>query len=62
MLTLAGLQVPVTEFVEIDGNVGAGDPLQMAGMGLKVGILGGLTVMVTVIGVPVQPAAKGVTV
>ena len=47
MLTTVGTQVPAMPLFDVLGNVGAAVPLQKAGMGLKVGVTDGLTVVVT---------------
>ena len=60
LLTVAGLQVPVIPFVDVVGSVGATAPLQIGAIALKVGNTEGFTVIVTVTGVPTQPAAVGV--
>ena len=57
LLTTAGLQVPVIPLVEVVGNVGAGDPEQKAGIGLKVGVTFGVTVTLKVVVVAHCPAA-----
>ena len=53
---VAGLQVPVNPLVEVAGNAGGTDPVQMAGMALKVGVILGLTVTVNVAVVAHWPA------
>ena len=50
LLTIAGDQVPVTPFVEVVGNIGATDPLQIGATALNVGVILPLfTVMVSVV-------------
>ena len=49
MLTAAGDQVPVIPFVDVDANVGAGDPLQIGAMALNVGVILLFTVTVNVV-------------
>jgi hypothetical protein len=44
LLTVAGLQVPVTPLVEVVGKRGAAAPLQMAAMVAKEGVTIGFTV------------------
>jgi hypothetical protein len=39
LLTVAGLQVPVIPLLDVPCNVGAADPLQIAGNALKVGVI-----------------------
>ncbi len=47
LLTIAGLQVPVTPLVDVAGSTGAVDPLQIGPTGAKVGVIpGGVTVTV----------------
>ena len=48
LLIVAGDQVPAMPLFEVLGNVGAAVPLQKAGIGVKVGVTDGLTVVVTV--------------
>ncbi len=45
LLTVAGLQVPLMPLVDVRGNTGAGSPWQMAGTGLKMGVVDGFTVI-----------------
>ena len=45
LFTVAGDHVPAIPFVEVVGNVGAGDPLQMGAIGLNTGVTVALTVM-----------------
>ena len=47
MLTTVGDQVPAMPLFEVLGKVGAAVPLQKAGIGVKVGVTDGLTVVVT---------------
>lgn len=54
LLMLDGDQVPVTLFVDKSGRAGACPPAQIGGIGLKVGVVGGVTFMV-VDAVVVQP-------
>jgi hypothetical protein len=51
LLTVAGLQVPVIEFVEVVGNVGTVPPLHMVNEvpKLKAGVMLGFTVTVKVV-------------
>ncbi len=53
MLTVAGDQAPVIPLVEVVGKLGAGSPLQIAGIALKVGV----AVPVTVIAIVVEAVA-----
>ena len=39
MFTVAGVQVPVIPFVEVVGRTGAVEPLQIAAIGLKIGLI-----------------------
>jgi hypothetical protein len=48
LLTVAGLHVPIIPLVEVVGRTGAGDPLQIGAMALKVGVVGEFTVTVSV--------------
>ena len=48
VLLNAGAHVPVIPLVDVNGNVGAAAPLQIAAIGLKVGVMFGLTVTVNV--------------
>ena len=43
LLTAAGDQLPVIPFVETVGKIGATAPLQMAAIGVNVGVLVGFT-------------------
>ena len=56
LLTGDGLHVPVIPFVDVVGSTGAAEPLQMAGTALKVGIVCGVTVTVSVAVVAHNPA------
>ena len=47
--TVAGNHVPVIPFVEVVGNTGAIDPLQIGAMTAKVGVTLGVTVTVSVV-------------
>jgi hypothetical protein len=47
LLTVAGLQDPVIPFVDVLGNAGAAEPMQIAGIAVKVGVI--VPVVVTVI-------------
>ena len=47
MLIVAGDQVPAMPLFEVLGKVGAVVPLQKAGIGVKVGVTDGLTVVIT---------------
>ena len=49
MFTDAGLQVPIMPLVEVVRSTGAGDPLQIGAMALKVGVVEGFTVTVSVV-------------
>jgi hypothetical protein len=46
----AGVQVPVTPFVDVVGSAESGEPKQIAGTASKVGVIAGLTLMVNVVG------------
>ena len=48
MSTVAGLHVPGIPLLDVAGNTGAAAPLQIAGIAVKVGIVCGLTVTVSV--------------
>ena len=57
LLTVEGLHVPVTPFVEEAGNTGGADPLHMGATGLNAGTVRfGFTVTVTVAVVAHWPA------
>ena len=47
LLIVAGDQVPAMPLFEVLGKVGAVVPLQKAGIGVKVGVTDGLTVVIT---------------
>ena len=49
VLMVAGFQVPVIPLVEVVGNGGAFAPLHIGGTALKVGVVTGLTVTVSVV-------------
>ena len=40
LFTDAGFQLPGIPFVEVPGNTGAADPLQIAGIAVKTGTVG----------------------
>jgi hypothetical protein len=48
LLTVEGLHVPLIPFVDVDGNTGATDPLQIGAIAAKVGVIPGVTVTVSV--------------
>ena len=50
LLTVAGLQVPVTPLVEVAGNTGAAAPEQIGAIAAKAGITCGVTFTVIVTG------------
>jgi hypothetical protein len=56
LLTLAGDHVPVMPLVDVSGRIGASDPLQIGGIGVKVGTMLLLTVTVIVVVVAHWPA------
>jgi hypothetical protein len=56
VLFKAGAQVPVIPLVEVVGRGANGSPEQIAATGLKVGVIFGLTVMVSVAVVAHCPA------
>ena len=56
LLLNAGLQVPVTPFVEVVGNTGDAAPAQIAAIGAKVGVTFGVTVISSVVVVAHCPA------
>ena len=47
LLTTAGFQVPVTPLLDVVGKVGAVAPLQIAAIAVNVGVIFGVTVIVT---------------
>jgi len=49
LLTTAGVQVPVTPFVDVNGNTGATAPLQIGVTAAKVGVTFGVTVISNVV-------------
>ena len=49
LLTVAGDQVPVIPFDDINESTGATEPSHIAATGLKVGVTFGLTVIVSVV-------------
>ena len=49
VLLNAGDHVPVIPLVDVIGNVGAAAPLQIAAIGLNVGVMFGLTFTVNVV-------------
>ena len=49
LLTVAGFQVPLMPLVEVVDNVGAAVPEHKTGTGLKVGVIGVLTVTLSVV-------------
>ena len=49
VLLNAGAQLPVIPLVDVIGNVGAAAPLQIAAIGLNVGVMFGLTFTVNVV-------------
>ena len=56
LLTVAGLQVPLTPFVEVVGSTGATDPGQIGFIAANIGTVCGLTVTVRVAVVAHNPA------
>ena len=56
VLLTAGAHVPVIPLVDVVGSTGATDPLQIEGTAVKVGVIKGLTVTVSVVGVAHNPA------
>ena len=56
VLLNAGAHVPVIPSMDASGNIGAAAPLQIAAIGLKVGVMFGLTVTVKVVVVAHWPA------
>ena len=57
LFIVAGDQEPVIPFSDAVGKTGAAVPLQKAGIGLKVGITDGVTLMVNVVIAPHCPAS-----
>ena len=58
LLTVAGLQEPANAFVDVAGNIGAGDPLQIAVNGVNVDATGLFNVSTKVaVGKPHCPVA-----
>jgi len=55
VLIEAGLQEPATPLVETDGRTGAAEPIQSVPIGLKDGVIEGVTVIVIVPFVPHCP-------
>ena len=51
VLLTAGAHVPVIPLLDVVGSTGAADPLQIAGIAVKVGMVCGLTVTVNVVGI-----------
>ena len=56
MLTVAGLHVPIMPFVEEVGSTGAAVPLHIEAIALKVGVVEGLTVTVSIVPAAHWPA------
>ena len=56
MFTIAGLHTPLIPLVEVVGKTGAVAPLHIDAIGLNVGVINGLTVMVSVVGIAHTPA------
>ena len=56
VLLTAGAQVPVIPLFEVVGSTGAAAPLQIEGTAVKVGVINGLTVTVSVAVVAHNPA------
>jgi hypothetical protein len=56
LLTVAGLHVPVIPLLEVTGNTGAGAPLHIGAIAVKVGTTFGLTVTVNVAVLAQRPA------
>ena len=61
LLTVAGDQVPVIPFADVNGSTGATSPVQIGAMTAKVGVTFGLTVTVNVV-VDAHWPASGVNV
>ena len=61
LFIVAGDQEPVIPFSDVVGKTGAAVPLQNAGIGLKVGITDGVTLMGNVV-IPLHCPASGVNV
>ena len=57
--TVAGDHVPVMPFVEVVGKMGAIPPVQIAGIGLNVGVILGVTVII-LLKIVAQPLPSGV--
>ena len=57
LLTVAGFQVPAMPLVEVAGNIGGTEPLQIVLTAAKVGVRFGLTVTVVVVLLAHCPAA-----
>ena len=57
VLFKAGAHVPLIPFVEVVGNAASGSPEHIAATAAKVGVISGLTVMVSVVVVAHCPAA-----
>ena len=62
MLTAAGDQVPVIPFVDVDANVGAGDPLHIGAIALNVGVIFPLFTVTVNVAVLAHCPALGVNV
>ena len=56
LLTVAGFQVPLIPLVDVVDNVGAAVPEQNAGTAVKVGVMSGSTVTLSVVVVAHCPA------
>ena len=56
ILLTAGAHVPVIPLLDVVGRTGAADPLQIEGTAVKVGVIKGLTVTVSVVVVAQSPA------
>ena len=57
MLTIAGLQVPVTPSFELTGRIGAVAPVQITWAIVKVGATVGITVTVRLVSAAHKPAS-----
>ena len=55
VLLIAGVQVPVMPLFEVAGRAASGSALQIAGTGVKVGVIFGFTVIVNVVVVAHNP-------
>ena len=55
MLTVAGFQVPVIEFVDVVGKTGLVEPEHIGEMAVKVGVTFGLTVIFKVVAIAHSP-------